>query len=65
MDAWATQNVLMQAARLQGHEELSKLDPSNDDPESHGKWLRLSAEKLREAGHNAVLDKEKMNVYIT
>lgn len=64
LDAWATQNVLMQAARLQGHEDLSKFDPENDDPESHGRWLRLSAEVLRGAGHQAVLDLEHMNVYI-
>ncbi len=65
LDAWATRNVLMQAARLQGHEDLSKFDPENDDPESHGRWLRLSAEVLREAGHRAVLDEDRMNVYIT
>jgi hypothetical protein len=65
LDAWATRNVLMQAARLQGHEDLSKFDPENDDPESHGRWLRLSAEVLREAGHQAVLDFERMNVYVS
>jgi hypothetical protein len=64
LDAWATRNVLMQAARLQGFEDLSKFDPENDDPESHGRWLRLSAEVLRKAGHRAVLDEEQMNVYI-
>jgi uncharacterized protein (DUF362 family) len=64
VDAWATRNILMQAARLQGHEDLSKLDPDNDDLESHGGWLRLSAEVLREAGHRATLDEGRMNVYI-
>jgi uncharacterized protein (DUF362 family) len=64
LDAWATRNVLMQAARLQGHRDLSKFDPENDDPESHGRWLRLSAEVLRKAGHRAVLDEERMNVYV-
>jgi uncharacterized protein (DUF362 family) len=65
LDAWATRNVLMQAARLQGHEDLSKFDPENDESESHGRWLRLSAEVLSEAGHTAVLDEDRMNVYIT
>jgi uncharacterized protein (DUF362 family) len=65
VDAWATRNVLMQAARLQGYEGVSKFDPDSDEPESHGRWLRLSAEVLREAGHAAVLDKDQMNVYIT
>jgi hypothetical protein len=64
LDAWATRNVLMQAARLQGFENLSKFDPDNDDPESHGRWLRLSAEALRGAGFKAVLDEERMNVHI-
>jgi hypothetical protein len=64
LDAWATRNVLMQAARLQGYGDLSKFDQENDDPESHGRWLRLSAELLRQAGHRAVLDEERMNVYI-
>ncbi len=64
LDAWANRNVLMQAARLQGHEDLSKFDPENDEAESHGRWLRLSAEVLREAGYRAVLDEERMNVYI-
>ena len=64
LDAWATRNVLMQAARLQGHGDLSKFDPENDDPESHGRWLRLSADVLRKAGHRAVLDEERMNVYV-
>ncbi len=64
LDAWATRNVLMQAARLQGHEDLSKFDPENDEPESHGRWLRLSAEVLREAGHRAVLDEDRLNVYV-
>jgi len=64
LDAWATRNVLMQAARLQGHGDLSEFDPENDEPESHGRWLRLSAEVLREAGHRAVLDEDRMNVYI-
>jgi uncharacterized protein (DUF362 family) len=64
LDAWATRNVLMQTARQQGHGDLSKFDPDNDDSESHGRWLRLSAEVLREAEHIAVLDEDKMNVYI-
>ncbi len=64
LDAWATRNVLMQAARLQGHGDLSKFDPENDEPGSHGRWLRLSAEVLREAGHRAVLDEDRMNVYV-
>jgi hypothetical protein len=54
----------MQTARQQGHGDLSKFDPDNDDSESHGRWLRLSAEVLMEAGHIAVLDEDKMNVYI-
>jgi uncharacterized protein (DUF362 family) len=64
LDVWATRNVLMQAARLQGFENLSKFDPENDDPESHGRWMRLSAEALRGAGFKAVLDEERMNVHI-
>ncbi|MBL7079601.1 hypothetical protein ISS39_04675 [Candidatus Bathyarchaeota archaeon] len=60
----ATRNVLMQTARLQGHKDLSEFDPENDDPESHGRWLRLSAEVLREAGHRAVLDEDRINIYI-
>jgi uncharacterized protein (DUF362 family) len=47
LDAWATRNVLMQAARLQGYEDLSKFDPENDASESHGRWLRLSSSKKK------------------
>ena len=55
----------MQAARLQGHDDVSNFNPENDEPESHGRWLRLSAEVLRDAGYTAVLDEDRMNVYIT
>jgi len=64
LDAWATRNVLMQAARLQGHTDLSKFDPDNPEPGSHGDWLRLSAEELAKAGYGFTLDEERMNVHI-
>lgn len=64
LDRWATKNVLMQAARLQGHGDLSEFDPDNDEPGSHGDWLRRSAEAMRKAGHRVTLDEERMNVFV-
>ncbi|MGD2200890.1 MAG: DUF362 domain-containing protein [Candidatus Bathyarchaeota archaeon] len=65
LDHWATANILMQAARIQGHSDLSKFDPENPEPDSHGVWLRLSTDTLRESGHPVICDEERMNIYIT
>ncbi len=63
LDYWASKHVLMQAARLKGHSDLSKIDPDNTEEGSFGNWLRLSAEELADAGHRFTLDEERMNVY--
>ena len=65
LDHWASKNVLMQAARLKGHRDLSKIDPDNPEPGSFGGWLRLSMEELRKAGHEVTIDEDRVNVYIT
>jgi hypothetical protein len=64
LDYWASKNILMQAARLRGHSDLSKIDPDYTVPRSFGAWLRLSAEELVDARHAVTLDKDGMNVYI-
>ena len=63
LDYWASKHVLMQAARLKGHSDLSKIDPDNTEEGSFGSWLKLSAEELADVGHRFTLDEEKMNVY--
>jgi len=63
LDYWASKNVLMQAARLKGHGDLSKIDPDNTEEGSFGSWLKLSAKELADAGHRFTLDEERMNVY--
>ncbi|TRO48668.1 DUF362 domain-containing protein, partial [Candidatus Bathyarchaeota archaeon] len=63
LDYWASKNVLMQAARLNGHVDLSRFDPDNAEEGSFGSWLRLSAEELEGAGHRFTLDEGRMNVY--
>ena len=65
LDYWATKHVLMQAARLMGHDDLSRFDPDNTEPRSYGDWLRRSAEEMRKAGHPVTLDEKCMNVFIT
>jgi hypothetical protein len=64
LDFWATKHVLMQAARLRGHDDLSKFNPDNTEPKSHGDWLRRSAEELRKAGHTVTLNEERMNIFV-
>jgi len=64
LDYWATKHVLMQAARLMGHDDLSRFDPDNTKPRSHGDWLRRSSEEMRKAGHRITLDEERMNVFV-
>ena len=63
LDYLASKHVLMQAARLKGHGDLSKIDPDNTEEGSFGSWLRLSAEELADAGHTFTLDEERMNVH--
>jgi hypothetical protein len=63
LDYWASKHVLMQAARLKGHSDLSKIDPDNTEEGSFGSWLKLSAKELEDAGHRFTLDEERMNVY--
>ena len=63
LDHWASKHVLMQAARLKGHSDLSKIDPDNREEGSFGGWLRLSAKELSDAGHRFTLDEERMNIY--
>jgi hypothetical protein len=65
LDYWATKHVLMQTARLMGHDDLSRFDPDNTESRSHGDWLRRSAEEMRKAGHRVTLDEERMNVFVT
>ena len=55
----------MQAARLMGHDDLSRFDPDNTEPRSHGDWLRRSADEMGKAGHRVTLDEERMNVFMT
>jgi len=64
LDYWATKHVLMQVARLMGHDDLSRFDADNTEPRSHGDWLRRSAEEMRKAGHRVTLDEERMNVFV-
>jgi len=63
LDYWASKHVLMQAAGLKGHADLSRFDPDNTKGGSFGSWLRLSAEELERAGHRFTLDEDRMNVY--
>lgn len=65
LDYWASKHVLMHSARLKGHRDLSKIDPDNPEPGSFGSWLRLSMDELNKAGHEATIDEDRMNVYIT
>jgi len=64
LDHWAAKHVLMQAARLKGHRDLSTFDPDNAVSGSFGDWLRLSMEELRKAGHDVTTDEDRMNVYV-
>jgi hypothetical protein len=64
LDYWATKRALMQAARLQGHDDLSEFDPDNAEPGSHGDWLRRSAEAMMKAGHVVTRDEDQMNVFV-
>jgi hypothetical protein len=63
LDYWASKHVLMQAARLKGHSDLSKIDPDNPEDGSFGGWLRLSAKELADAGHRFTLDEDRMNIH--
>ncbi|KON31334.1 hypothetical protein AC482_01210 [miscellaneous Crenarchaeota group-15 archaeon DG-45] len=65
MDCWASKRVLMQAARLKGHQELSIFDPDNAEPGSFGGWLRLSMEEIVKTGYRATADENRMNVYVS
>jgi hypothetical protein len=53
----------MQAARLAGHGDLSKIDPNNEEAGSFGDWLRLSMEEIRRGGNTVTADEDMMNVY--
>jgi hypothetical protein len=63
LDHWAAKHVLMQAARLAGHGDLSKIDPNNEEAGSFGDWLRLSMEEIRRGGNTVTADEDMMNVY--
>ena len=64
LDYWASKRVLMQAARLTDHRDLSKIDPDNTDIRSFGSWLRLSMEELTKTGYRVTVDEDGMNVYV-
>lgn len=63
LDYWASKHVLMQAARLKGHEDLSRIDPDNAEAGSFGDWLGLSMQEMRKAGHEVTRDEDRMSVY--
>ncbi len=63
LDYWASKHVLIQAARLRGHEDLSRIDPDNIEVGSFGDWLGLSMRELRKAGHEVTKDEDRMSVY--
>lgn len=63
LDYWATQNILMPAAKSRGYSDLSSMDPDNNSPGKFGNWLRLSMMELRRAGYRTTIDKNAMNVY--
>jgi len=65
LDVWATENVLMEAARLQGITDLSKFDPRSSEPNSHGEWLRKSMVQMQKADHQVTDDPDRFNVYLT
>jgi len=65
LDVWATENVLMEAARDQGITDLSKFDPRSDEPKSHGEWLKKSMVQMQKADHQVTDDPDRFNVYLT
>ena len=65
LDVWATENVLMEAARGQGITDLSKFDPRSSKPKSHGEWLKKSMVQMQNADHQVTDDPDRFNVYLT
>lgn len=64
LDVWATENVLMKAARSQGITDLSKFDPRSSEPKSHGEWLKKSMIQMQKADHQVTDDPDSFNVYL-
>ena len=64
LDYWAVKHVLMQTARRIGFKDLSFIDPDNTASGSFGKWLRLSMQEIKRAGHQATTNEDQMNVYV-
>jgi len=65
LDVWATENVLMEAARNQGSTDLSKFDPHTIEPGSHGEWMKKSLEQMEKAGLQVTDNPNRFNVYVT
>jgi hypothetical protein len=65
LDYWATNNVLMEAARKQSQTDLSKFDPYSVEAGSHGDWMRKSLKIMQEEGLPFTNEIRKVNVYKT
>lgn len=64
LDVWATENVLMVAARDQGFTNLQKFDPRSNEPNTHGEWLKKSMIQMQKAGYKVTDNPDHFNVYI-
>ena len=64
LDYWAAKNVLMQAAQMKSHKNLSPIDPDNIASGSFGEWLSLSMQVIEKAGYQATTNEDQMNVYV-
>ncbi len=62
LDYWASKNILMGAAP---EGDTSAIDPDGVRAGSFGDWLRLSMDEIVRAGHQATVDEERMNVYVS
>jgi len=65
LDCWATENVLMEAAKMQGITDLGKFDPYSRVSGSHGEWMKKSLDQMQRAGLQVTDDRDRMNVYVT
>ena len=64
LDTWATREVIMKAASLQGQSDLTSFDPHSTDAGSFGEWMRKSLEITTRSGLLFTNNPQRISVYI-